>query len=262
MNTTLKIGILCVICAAMVMSGCVTPAADKPVLYHADLILSPHNGQGVMEVDLSEDGTATITTITGTTDTTEVGTWQFYRESRDHKMYDIITDDTELRLAVQPDGHTIAYIYQDGFTRCHEPFYGVWERIGEETTTDDEAADNDEATDEPASIISDIIGSITGDESPAPPITVYMDMSPIQDFTMRIRLEADGTAITDFDHERVQGSDTGTWKEYGSSGNEYSITVEPFADVHAILLDDGEAEFVADNIDFEGTWKSGTSERW
>lgn len=146
-----KIAMLCIICAATLMAGCIesdnTASIDsmfgsddttsKDIVFDIDLILGHHTEPGVMEVELYDDNTAKINTITGSGDAVETGTWQFYRESADHKLYDITTDDTELRVALQNGGHAIAYIYEDHFTKCGEPFYGVWEHLKEESTDDE-----------------------------------------------------------------------------------------------------------------------------
>lgn len=260
-TTTLRIVTLCVICAATLMSGCMESndnAPDGNVLFYIDLILDPHSGPGVMEVSLNEDSTATITTIKGTSDDIiEFGTWQFYRESDDHTMYDIITDDTELRVAFQNDGHAIAYIYENGFTRCGEPFYGVWEQMGEESNTSDESTTDDEPM---SSIRSDIIGSITDDESdglPVLPITATLTETTSRESALVwIVLETDGSM-------ELFGSDEyydGTWELCSSqSATSRTYDLDTLYQCRLTLRDNGAAklEILDMYIIFDGTWAEG-----
>lgn len=270
MKRVLVVAIVSMIFVAM--SGCIGTydASDKPptsvgnipgnqkdVVYDVVLILGDGGAPGAMEVEMYDDKTATIITTTVSGEVVEHGTWQLYRESPDHTLYDITTDDTELRLAFRNDAQAIGYIYHDGFTRWDESFYGTWEQIGE--ISDDEPTTSDEST----SIVLDVIDSPSGDRSDEMPLTVYLDCYQVHNDPnmnpdmMEITLGQDGILVICADtmgDDCVQG-------EWTLNGDIYTTDVEYLPDMQVSLMDDGTAEVIMEGVPWglEAEWSEGVS---
>ena len=256
-NTTLRIAMICVICAATLMSGCMESDDTKSaVLFDVDLILNSHVGTGVMEVDLNEDGSATIVRITGTADDViETGKWEIYRTTSDGTLYDITTDDTELRIKMEDGGHAIANIYENGFKKCGESFFGTWEQMMEEIT------DDEPINDDPTSIISNPKGSKSDDLDAIPMTVMLAGMTSHEvDVKRYILLEDESMELCSVGEYHF-GSwklicQTPTTRTY-SVNTKHEYTSEIYR-THLVISDDGKAELeLSSTKSYYGTWAQG-----
>ena len=265
MKSMIKVGAFALILCVMMMSGCLDSDEEatsitnilgnpttKDVVYSAELILD-HSNPGTMEVEMYVDDTAKIVTTTGSGEVIETGTWQLYRESPDHSLYDIITDDTELRMAFRDSNQqAIAYIYHDGFTRWDDSFYGVWELINEYPIeeVDDEPVAKSTTRPNP-----DDLGRPDEEQ-----ITLHFDATlisgrPGDPVIWRIVMETDRTLELCDDITGVNDCTQGTWKPFGTA-SQYDMDVEAFPDVRITIIPDGKARFCFDeSATIQGTWE-------
>lgn len=89
-TNTVKIAMLCVICAAMAMSGCMESsggASDIPITLSLDIGSVNDPGSSTVRIILEEDGTAEFCSDVGTgTDVCTYGTWEHGSSDREYDV--------------------------------------------------------------------------------------------------------------------------------------------------------------------------------
>lgn len=125
---------------------------------------------------------------------------------------------------------------------------------------------SDESTNNESSVISNVFDNVI-DNEPDLPIMLFMDLSDLHGLNdediIRFTLFPDGIVEScGVDGYYVgdvpaRNCEPGTWTPHGSSGKEFDIELDVFADIHMTILDDGVAEFRFEGILLEGIWKTG-----
>lgn len=261
MKTIFKAATIALILCATIMSGCIDDIQDtivdkaiekasENVMFAVSFDGGQRDNPYLLRVVINEGGTVMILPDDSSGEKMSYGNWEIYRETKDGDMYDVTYGDTELRIKMEDGGVAVGNIYENGFTKCGESFYGNWIANTVSSATDDK----------PTSIISNVIDSISGSGSDDLPITLLMDLDSLYEgVVFRITLEEDGRAeICGKENPRALDCEPASWEEYGSTGREYHVTSETFDDIHVKVLENGKAEFRISRLKFEGTWIHGS----
>jgi hypothetical protein len=272
-NTTIGMVLLCVICVATLMGGCIDDIdsaneiqdsivemaiekASEDVMYTITFEADPRNGLEACTLLLNNDGKV----IVSTDDNIEFGNWELYREDRNGDLYDITYCGTELRVALRSDYKVTGWFYENGFTRCGEQFDGVWVLnpfAGKVDTTEPAPR----SADKPASVVTP-----TPVELPDLPVTVSLEVDPIvfgsrdDKYLMVINLYANGIAEFSIVGSEEDGSQTGTWqqRQSHSTSKQYELIDCAPGEFLVTIRNDGTAFGSMMGFRFDGTWETGT----
>ena len=124
-NTTIKIGILCIICAATLITGCINSVADEinpPLTMQFDIDPFDIGEQGnpyILELDLMKNGTALMKTIGTEYDQPMGCTYIALADTGDSAIYSITFGGGQM-VATLKDDHT-ATLAVEGYV-----FEGIW----------------------------------------------------------------------------------------------------------------------------------------
>lgn len=274
MKTIFKATIICVICAATLMGGCIDgignvdeiqdsvvemaiEKASEDVMFVITFEADPRNDLEACTLLLNAGGSV----IVNTDDNVEFGNWELYREDRNGDIYDITYCGTELRVALRSDYSTTGWLYENGYTRCGEPFYGTWVLnpfVAEEVAT---VAPTSRNKYKPSVVVTP-----TPSELPDLPVTVSLEVDPIvfgshdDKYLMVITLHENG--ITEFSVVGTEDDETmvGTWKLILTqpTSRKYDIIDCIATDYTVTIRNDGTAFGSMMGFRFDGTWETGT----
>ena len=281
----LRIIALCIICAATIMSGCVDDIQDSTVdkalekapenvLFSISFDGGQHDNPYLLRVVINEGGTAMILADdTSGGEKISYGSWEIYRETKGGDMYDVTYDDTELRIILKDDNVALGHIYENGFTKCGEPFYGSW-MANPLSTTVDESTPIETATSAKPKATS-VKPTPTPTPTPAKevsglpvlPVVATLVVDPkefgsLDDlYVMEIILYANGVAKFATVGSSEDWSETGTWELYrtqGPTSRQYDLFDCTPWDFSVTMRYDRAAVGEMNGVLFRGEWEPGT----